>query len=68
MQGRGEFLRRPEKRTRMVSLVDANIVVNVIPPDIDLEKVVYNITSDERLVVTDGSGWQLDVNEFSWHR
>jgi hypothetical protein len=59
------FLRRPESRTRLISIVSGDLLVNIIPPSVDLEKVVYK---QERngVRVTDGSDWHLDLSEYSW--
>ena len=66
--GRGEFTKRPDLRTRIFSLVDANLVINVISEGVNLDAVAYVVTADNHLVVSDGSGWQLDINEFSSRR
>ena len=34
------FIRRPEKRTRIISVISGDLLVNVIPPSVDLEKIV----------------------------
>ena len=61
---RNEFFRRPERRTRIVSLIDAGNVINVIPRDVNLDSLTYRYTDSHRLVVTDGDSFQLDINEF----
>ena len=59
------FFRRPEKRTRIISVIAGDLLVNVIPPAVDLEKIVY--TQEAKSVrVTDGSEWRLDLSEFAW--
>jgi hypothetical protein len=59
------FMKRVEIRTRLVSIVSGDILVNIIPPSVDLEKVVY--TQERKAVrVTDGSNWYLDLSEHSW--
>ncbi len=57
------YLRRPERRTRIICLADANNLVNVLPDHIDLDATRYEVL-DGRLVVTDGTNFKLDVNEF----
>jgi hypothetical protein len=59
------FVRRPELRTRVISVVAGDVFVNVIPQRIDLNKIVY---SQERkgVRVTDGSDWRLDLSEYTW--
>lgn len=59
------FMRRPDQRTRIISLVSGDVLVNVLPSSVDLEKIVYK--QDKKGVrVTDGSDWHLDLSEFAW--
>jgi hypothetical protein len=57
------FAKRPELRQRIFSLIDNGNIIFVLPPTVDLEKMTYQITEENRLVVTDGS-YSLDINEF----
>lgn len=59
------FVRRPELRTRIVSLVGGDLFVNVIPASVDLDKVVYK-QENKAVRVTDGSDWFLDLSEVTW--
>lgn len=59
------FIRRPEKRTRIISLLSGDLLVNVLPADVNLEKIVYRQEKDA-VRVTDGSGWHLDLSEVAW--
>lgn len=61
--GTNEYQRRPEFRTRVFSFGNAGFVVNKIPREVNLAALEYRIVG-ERLVVTDGSDFALDVNEF----
>lgn len=61
---RNEYVRRPDRRTRIISLIDAANIINVIPRDANLETMIYKYTEAQRLVVTDGGSFQLDINEF----
>jgi hypothetical protein len=62
---RFEFVPRPEPRTRIVSLLSGDVLVNIIPPGIDLDKVVYRQEA-KAVRVTDGSSWHLDLSELPW--
>ncbi len=57
------YERRPERRVRLIGLADAGVVVNLLPPDVDLEALDYRIV-DGHLVITDGRDFRLDINEF----
>ena len=59
------FVKRPEKRTRIISLVSGDALINIIPATVDLDKVVYK--QEGKVVrVTDGSSWYMDLSEVTW--
>ena len=58
------FLRKTEKRVRIVSLVSADNIVTVLPATARLEDVEYRLEG-RTLLVTDGKGWSLDASEFA---
>lgn len=62
--GSGIFERKPEVRTRLVSTVDANNIINILPDNVDLDAVRYDFDAGRRLAVTDGGAFHLDINEF----
>ena len=62
------FVRRLQLRTRIVSLVDAGNIINVLPREADIEKAGYSLSKENRLVVTDGKTFSLDINEFGTER
>ena len=64
--GTGQYVRRPEIRTRIISLVDANIIINVLPPNAKIDKAAYTTSKDGHLCVTDGETFTLDINEFGY--
>ncbi len=59
------FVRRPEVRTRIISLVGGDLLVNIIPANVDLAKIVYK-QEKKAVRITDGSDWHLDISEFTW--
>jgi len=59
------FVKRPDRRTKLVPVASGDVVVNVIPETVDLERVDYQI-KDRTLWVTDDSGWCMDLKEFGW--
>jgi hypothetical protein len=56
------FVRRPEKRTRLISIHDGSLLVNIIPLNVKLEAVVYERHAGG-LRVTDGE-WAMEIKEF----
>ncbi|MDB6121355.1 MAG: hypothetical protein JWQ71_348 [Pedosphaera sp.] len=59
------FFRRPEPRTRIIALGSGDVLVNVLPPSVDLAKIIYK-QEKKSVRVTDGSDWYLDISEFAW--
>jgi hypothetical protein len=57
--------RRPELRTRIISLISGDLLVNVLPEEVDLEKVVYK-QEKSSVRVTDGSDWHMDISDLAW--
>ena len=60
-----QFVKRPEQRTRVVSVVSGEIIVNILPVTTDLEKIVYKLEG-AAVRVTDGTDWHLDLSEVGW--
>lgn len=58
------FTKRPDKRTKVFPLTDGELIVNVLPPSVNIDSVHYELR-DKTLLVTDGD-WKMDVKEFGW--
>jgi hypothetical protein len=61
------FVRKPEKRERILSLAD-RLTINVLPPEADLDAMKYVDTPQQGLVVTDETTFSLEITEFSAKR
>ena len=59
------FMRRPETRTRLVSVISGDVLVNILPPKVSLEKIFYK-QERKAVRVSDGSDWYLDLSEYTW--
>jgi hypothetical protein len=57
---RNEFVRRPQQRTRIVSINDA-VIVNILPASVQIERITYKHLPAGDIVVTDGTEWHLDI-------
>ena len=66
--GSSQFVRRPERRVRIIGLADSGQIVNVIPQTVNLEELSYGVSSENRTIITDGKSFSLEVNEFSAYR
>ena len=53
----------PEVRTRIFGLDDGQHIINVMHPNAILDALHYSIIAD-RLMLTDGVKFSMDVNEF----
>ena len=60
--------RRDERRTRIVGLGDSGHIIKVIPGEVDLRDLNYQMDATRHLVVTDGKKFALDINEFGSQR
>jgi hypothetical protein len=58
-------MRRPEMRTRIISIISGDLLVNIIPSAVDLDKITYR-QEKKGVRVSDGSDWFLDLSEFTW--
>jgi hypothetical protein len=59
------FAKRPDRRTKLIPLASGDVIVNVLPEDLDIEQVRYELDG-RKLWLTDGNGWKMDVKEFGW--
>ena len=64
----GSYTKKPERRVRIVSLIDAQLIINVMPATVDLENLSYQVSASNHLVITDGKSFSLDINEFGISR
>jgi hypothetical protein len=62
---KAKFFRRPDLRTRVVSVVSGEILLNVLPSSVDIEKIEYQ-QEPKAVRVTDGSEWRMDISESAW--
>ena len=61
----GGFVRRPERRVRLISIVAGDTFINVIPETVNIENISYK-QEKKAIRVTDGSAWHLDLSEVAW--
>ena len=65
--GTNEFLKHPELRTRLFSLGEEGFIVNIIPSEVIIASLKYRLV-ENRLQITDGAKFVLDINEFGGSR
>jgi hypothetical protein len=64
-ESHSQFIKRTERRVRIMGIADSGIIINVIPPEVNLKELMYRMSNERRLVLTDGRSFSLDINEFS---
>jgi hypothetical protein len=64
----GQYIRKSSFRERIISLVDSNNIIVLLPDSIHIEKVRYAYDSKNRLIITDKKDFQMDINEFGAKR
>ena len=57
---RNEFVRREQLRTRVIS-IGKDVIVNVLPSHVKIDKITYSHRSNGDILVTDGTSWHLDI-------
>jgi len=62
---RNQYLKRPDKRVRVLSFANEGHVVNVLPRETVISSLEYRY-KDDRLVVADGGAVNLDINELGY--
>jgi len=60
----GRFVRKSEKRERIVCMGD-RLIINVLPPEADLEATQYVADPQKGLQVTDEKSFFLEITEFT---
>ena len=58
-----DFKRMPEVHTLIFPIADAQLIVNVLPPHVEMQNLQYRRV-DGRLLLVDGEKVILDINEF----
>jgi len=61
---KNQFVRKPEKRTRIISLIDAGNIINILPDSVNTDKLMYASGAQGHMTVTDGVSFTLDIQEF----
>ena len=56
-----QFRRHDPERVRVISLTGDSLIINVIPSTVRVESITYQYRPGPAVVLTDGSGWHLDV-------
>ena len=63
-QMKSQYVRKSDRRQRVIALTDSGNIIYKLPTEVKLEKITYSISTEKHLVVTDGKSFSLDINEF----
>jgi hypothetical protein len=63
-----QFVRREEQRTRIFSMIDAGVVINLIPEEVNLEEIRYRWNEKNQRIITDDKSFKMNVSEFGLYR
>ena len=56
-----QFVKRDTLRTRIIPLDCGSVIVNVLPEQVQIEKVTYKHRTGGDILVSDGGDWHLDI-------
>ena len=63
-----QFVRREDLRTRIFSLLDAGLVIHILPEETRLDDVQFIWDENNRRMITDRKNFSMNVSEFSLNR
>jgi hypothetical protein len=63
-----QYIKKETPRTTILDLAESGYIVNFIPQSVNIDDLRYEIVDQKFLVVTDGKGFILDINEFGPNR
>jgi len=63
-----EFVRRDNPRTRIFTIIDAGLIIILLPGEVVLEEIKYSINEKNYRIITDEKSFSMNVNEFGVFR
>jgi hypothetical protein len=63
-KSKNTFIKKPSIRVTIMDLSSSGYWVNIIPKDVKLADLKYVYDSNNKLTLTDGKSFELDINEF----
>ena len=55
-----QFVRIPKERTTIVDLAESGYIVTIIPPEVVIDHLRYELSDQGKLIATDNQGFSLD--------
>ena len=66
--GTKQFVRREGLRIRIFSLIDAGLVINILPSQVQVEDIRYKWDDENRRIISDEKAFRMNISEFSLNR
>lgn len=63
-----QYIKKKSQRTTLLDLAESGYIVNFIPQPVELDDLRYEYIDRTYLALTDGKGYELDINEFGTKR
>ena len=63
-----QYVRKRSLRTTILDLSESGYIVNLIPSNVNLDELRYEMFERSELFLTDGRDFRLNINEFGAHR
>ena len=63
-KSKNTFIKKPNLRVTIMDLSSSGYWVNIIPKDVILTDLKYIYDSNNKLTLTDGKAYEIDINEF----
>ena len=67
-EGMKQFVRREEPRIRIFSLIDAGLVINILPEHACIEDMQYRWDEQNRRMLSAEKSFSLNISEFTAQR
>lgn len=61
----GKFIRKANATTRIFPLGDSQVLVSLLPAEVDINRVIYQTDAQRNLVITDLQGFTQSMTEFT---
>ena len=62
-QIRGDILRKPDLRTKIVALASGTLIAYLLPEDLDLTKLKILHKHNQATMLTDGANFTMDISD-----
>lgn len=56
-----QFQRRDSLRTRILTMDSGTLIMNVLPPEVEIDNITYVYSASSDILITDGSGWHMEI-------